>query len=219
MMIVRTVLVELSAIPGVAYRQKLSSGTGLVVMRYGTAQPGLATLSRTSGDPVPASNANLELYPINAFREAFALASGLPFFRRGKVQLIEQATSCEPETTSAIEDASLVDFSIVDSPEYQSILDAYASQKGELSFHLLNKDLIQFASSSKVMAEMIASNATIEDLRNHAARAKFETLTGNTRLTDAQLNGIVELLDEISPRSAFREFEDELRRMLGEAKG
>ncbi len=218
-MIVRTMLVELSTIPGVAYRQKLLSGTGLVVMRYGTTQPGLATLSRTSGDPVPASNANLDLYPINAFREAFALTSGLPFSRRGKVQLIELASPPKPDTTSAIEDAPLVDFSIVDSPEYQAVLDAYTSQKGELSFHLLNKDFIQFASSSKTMAEMIASNATIEDLRNHAVRAKFETLTGNTRLTDTQLNGIVELLDEISPRSAFREFEDELRRMLSQAKG
>lgn len=218
MMIVRTMLVELSVVPGVAYRQKLFSGTGLVVMRYGTAQPGLATISRTSGDPVPATKTNLDLYPINAFREALALTSGLPFSRRGRVvRLVEQPLPPEPDTAG--DDAPSVDFSIVDSPEYQAVLDAYTSQKGELSFQLLNKDFIQFASSSKIMAEMIASNASIEDLRNHAVRAKFETLTGNTRLTDAQLNSIVELLDEISPRSALRAFEDELRRMLGQAKG
>ncbi len=211
-------LVELSAIPGVAYRQKLFSGTGLVVMRYGTAQPGLATISRTSGDPVPAANANHDLYPIQAFREALALTNGLPFSRRGRVvRLIEQPFP--PEHDTASEDAPFVDFSIVDSPEYQAILDAYTSQKGELSFQLLTKDFIRFASSSKIMAEMIARNASIEDLRNHAVRAKFETLTGNTRLTDAQLNGIVELLDDISPRSVFNEFESELRKMLGQAKG
>jgi hypothetical protein len=54
---IRTKIVELETIEAVAYRQKLRGGkSGVVVMRYDTAQPGLATFSRSTGDPVPAAS-------------------------------------------------------------------------------------------------------------------------------------------------------------------
>ena len=215
-MIVITKLVELSTLAAVAYRQKLFDGSGVVILRYGTPQPGLASISRTTGEPVPAANTNLETYPVDAFREALELTRGLPYSRRGKVRLLEDS-SADAGANESLE-SSDEDLSVVDSAEYQSIVDAYTTHKGELSYSLMNKDFIQFATSSKVVADMISSMATLEDIREHVMKAKFETLTGNSRLTSHQVKSIVGLLDDVSPKSAFRDFEDELRKMLSQAK-
>jgi hypothetical protein len=215
-MIVRTKLVELSSLAGVAYRQKLKDGPGVVILRYDTAQPGLASISRNTGEPVPAPNINLEQYPLEAFREALELTGGMPYSRRGKVQLSgEPPAETAPNTD---EEPSVEDFAVVDSAEYQAIVDAYTNKKGELSYDLLNKDFIQFAKSSKIVADMVADQASLDDLRNHIIKVKFGTLTGNPDLAPAQMSRIVEMLDEVSPRSVFRELNDELKKMLSQAK-
>jgi hypothetical protein len=215
-MIIRTKLVELSMLAGVAYRQKLKDGPGVVILRYDTQQPGLASISRKTGEPIPAANTNLETYPLEAFREALELTGGMPYSRRGKVQL-----SGEPPAENApdaVEEASTEDFAVVDSAEYQTIVDAYTNKKGELSYDLLNKDFIQFAKSSKIVADMVANQVSLDDLRDYIIKVKFETLTGNPNLTPVQVSRIVEVLDEVSPRSLFRELNDELKKMLSQAK-
>jgi hypothetical protein len=212
-MIIRTKLVELTSLAAVAYRQKLIDGPGIVILRYDTAQPGFASISRKTGEPVPAPNTNLELYPLEAFQEALEVTGGMPYSRRGKVKLSGEA----PEETP--EEAQSEDFAAVDSAEYQAVVDAYTNKKGELSYDLLNKDFIQFAKSSKVVADMVANQASLEEIRDRIIKVKLETLTGNPNLTPAQMNRMVELLDEVSPRSVFRELNDELRKMLSQAKG
>ncbi|MBW4659608.1 MAG: hypothetical protein KME15_13110 [Drouetiella hepatica Uher 2000/2452] len=212
---IRTKLVELSTLTAVAYRQKLMDGPGIVILRYDTAQSGFASISRKTGEPVPASNTSLDVYPLEAFREALELTGGMPYSRRGKVRL-----SGEPpaETAPAVEEPLTEDFAIVDSAEYLAIVNAYTNKKGELSYDLLNKDFIQFAKSSKVIADMVANQASMDDLRNQIIKVKLETLTGNPSLTSDQMNRIVEMLDEVSPRSVFRELNDELKKMLSQAK-
>lgn len=216
-MIVRTKLVELSTIAAVAYRQKLKDGPGLAILRYDTAQPGFASISRKTGEPVPAPNTNLELYPLEAFSEALELTGGMPYSRRGKVKLSGELPT---ETASDAADDSLTeDFAVVDGAEYQAIVDAYTNKKGYLSYDLLNKDFIQFAKSSKIVADKVANQISLEDLRDYIIKVKFETLTGNPNLTQAQMSRIVEALDEVSPRFVFRELDDELKKMLSQAKG
>jgi hypothetical protein len=67
----------------------------------------------------------------------------------------------------------------------------------------MNKDFIQFARSSKVAWEMLSSNASLNELRDQVIKAKSETLSGNTRLTSAQIGFITDLLDEVRPKSFF----------------
>ena len=67
----------------------------------------------------------------------------------------------------------------------------------------MNKDFIQFERSSKVAWEMLSSNASLNELRDQVIKAKSETLSGNTRLTSAQIGFITDLLDEVSPKSFF----------------
>jgi hypothetical protein len=91
---------------------------------------------------------------------------------------------------------------------------AYTNKKGELSYELLNKALIQAAHSNPFVASMVAAKASLEEIRDHVVKANFEAVTGNRSLSQAEVNRIVELLDEVSPRSVLREFNDDLRKRL-----
>ena len=109
---IRTKIVELSTIEAVAYRQKLRGGhSGIFIMRYDTAQPGLATLNRNTGEPDPSDNTNLEIFPLEAFKEALELTSGMPYSRRGRIRL-----SGEKEEVSAQEETE-EELATVDSAE------------------------------------------------------------------------------------------------------
>ncbi|MBQ4384173.1 MAG: hypothetical protein II795_06805, partial [Firmicutes bacterium] len=65
---IRTNVVTLSVIDAIAYRRKLpSGGSGIVIIREGAEQPGIATISKTSGEAIPAANSPGKLYPQKAF--------------------------------------------------------------------------------------------------------------------------------------------------------
>lgn len=206
---IRTMMVELSTIEAAAYRQKLRGGhSGIVIMRFDTEQPGLATVDRKSGEPNPSHNTDLKLFPLEAFKEALELTSGVPYSRRGKIKL-----SGEKEDASTQEE-SAEELATVDSAEYEAIVKTYTNRKGELSYELINKDFIQFAKSSKTVSNMIANHASVDDIRDHVVKVKLESITGNRNLTVAQTQRIVEMLDEVSPRHVFKELNDEIRKML-----
>jgi len=211
-MVIRTVLVELSTLGAVAFRQKMPDGhSGVVILRYDTPQPGLALLNRHSGEPDIAANTPHDLFPLEAFQEALALTSGMPYSRRGRVKL--QATEAEPlaEEAAAGED----DLATVSSADYAAVVKAYTNRKGELSYDLLNKALIQAAHGNPYVAEMKARGATLEEIRDHVVKANFEAITGNRSLTQAEVNRIVAMLDAVSPRSVLREFNEDLRHHVG----
>ena len=88
---IRTNVVELTVIPAIAYRQKLPSGdVGITILSYGVAQPGLATISKTSGDAILSANTPKGLYPTEAFQEAITLTNGMPYRRQKSVQVKEE---------------------------------------------------------------------------------------------------------------------------------
>jgi hypothetical protein len=206
--VIRTKIVELSTIEAAAYRQKLRDGkSGIVILRYDTPQPGLASVNRRTGTPEPSANTNLEMFPIEAFQEAIELTSGMPYSRRGSVKLSGNKEAADTEESPE-------ELATVDSAEYEAIVKAYTNKKGELSYELLNKDFIQFAKSSKIVADMVANQASMDEIRDHVVKVKLESLTGNRDLTVAQTKRIVEMLDEVSPRYVFRELNDEIIRML-----
>lgn len=208
---IRTKIVELSTIEAAAYRQKLRDGkSGIVILRYDTSQPGLASVNRRTGTPEPSANTNLETFPVAAFQEAIELTSGMPYSRRGAVKL-----SGDQEAVDSDEELP-EELATVNSAEYEAIVKAYTNKKGELSYQLLNKDFIQFAKSSKIVADMVANRASVDEIRDYVIKVKLETLTGNRELTQAQTKRIVEMLDEVSPRYVFRELNDEIIRMLSQ---
>ncbi len=206
---IRTDIVALTTLQAIAYRLKLTSGgAGIVIMRSDFAQPGIASISKTSGDPIPTANTPADKYPREAFQEAIALTSGMPYSKRGTPpQQAAVPAADEPEETQALE-------VLIDSTEYQKIVDAYTDKNGKLSYALLNKDMIKFAHSSSRVRLMIEKKSSLEDIRLYAVGTKFRHITGNSHLSDDQVQKMIGLLDEVSPKGVLTEFTEELRRSL-----
>ena len=216
---IRSDVVSLTVINGVAYRQKLpAGGSGIVILRADAAQPGIASISKTSGEAIPAANTPKDLYPKEAFQEAIALTARLPYKKRGNVQLKGQSVAEEPAAEAPVSAEQAAEEAVVDSAEYQKIVDKYTDKDGKLSYALLNKDMIKFAHSSSVVRKMVADGESVEAIQLYAAGAKFRSITGNSSLSDAQVQKMIELLDEVSPKGVFKEFNDEIRKMLKASK-
>ncbi len=211
MFMIRTDTVNLTVISAVAFRQKLTAGgSGVTVLRYDTKQPGIASISKTSGDAIPAANTPVDLYPMEAFKEAIALTAGMPYSKRGGVRLEKKAVvEAAPQEAEEI----TVDDPVIDSAEYQKLVAKYTDQAGKLSYELLNRDLIKFTHSSKTARSMIEEGASTKKVRTYVVTTKFRTATGNKNLTEEQAMKMAELLDEVSPKSVFKQLDAELRRM------
>ena len=82
---IRTNSVKLTSLPSaIAYRRKGASGdAAIVIVRADEPQPGIATISKTSGEPILAANTPAA-YPAEAFAEAIALTAGMPYRKLGK---------------------------------------------------------------------------------------------------------------------------------------
>ena len=207
---IRTSIVELSVIEGFAYRRKLpSGGSGIVIIRKGVDQPGIASISKTSGEAIPASNTPKKKYPQEAFQEAMALTSGLPYRKLGSVTLTEEKIVEEP-----VPAAEKAEESVVDSAEYQKVVEKYLDKDGKLSYALINKDMIRFANSSGIVRRMETEGRSLEDIRLYVVGTKLRNITGNKKLTDEQVLKMIELLDEVSPKGVLREFNEEILRGL-----
>lgn len=95
---IRTDVVQLTVIPAVAYRQKLyAGGSGIVIVRDGGVQPGIASISNTSGEAILTANTPAGLYPPEAFQEAMRLTAGLPYRKQGAVRYEDGAVKIVKE--------------------------------------------------------------------------------------------------------------------------
>lgn len=208
---IRTRIVELSSAEGVAYRRRLRGGqVAVVILPYAGGQPGNAILNRGTGAADPAASS--APFTPETWAEAVDETRGLPFTARGAVRVSADMAGFGLPDPDGQDDETEV--ATVCSDEYQAIVAAYTDKRGQLSYALLNKDFIQFLKSNRHVAKLAADGAGLEAIRAHVVRAKLEWLTGNRDLTDAQIARIVEMLDEVSPKSVFRELDSEIRRML-----
>jgi len=213
---IRTDLVKLTVISAVAFRHKLASGgSGITILKQGAKQPGIASISKTSGEPVLSANTREDYYPEEAFREAMELTAGMPYSKRGDVNPNQKvASDAKPEKAEEITGEEI----IIDSAEYQKIVDKYTDKDGKLSYELLNRDLIKFAHSSSTVRGMIEEGEPAKKIRTYIVTSKFRTVTGNKNLTEDQAMKMAELLDEVSPKSVFKELDAELRQMSSKSK-
>jgi hypothetical protein len=210
---IRTKIVELNVIEGIAYRQKLKGGkTGLVVMKFGLNQPGMAILDRSTGRPVLPSNAPKAI-PHEAYLEAKNLTDGMTYARHHKFAMLGGSMK-KVENEEFLNEEPEAELEVVCSSDYQKIIDQFKDKRGDFSYLLLNRDFVKFAKSSSIVAKMVQSKASVEDIRKHVVRARFETITGNSKLSDGQIDQIVQLLDEVQPRGVFKKLNDEIRKML-----
>jgi len=216
MNIIRSRAEELSVIPAVAYKQKLASGGAGIKIIRNDGETAVCTIDKRTGDMIPYGSFSEALFPMEAFDEAFELTNGLPYSARGKIRLLilEEA---QPDDVAEDAPAEQVDMTL--SPEYTAIIERYSDEKGKLNYTLMNKDFIQFAARSKVVQGLVgagASNDAIleEIVKNRAAEI---SLTKN-HLDNQSIKLLIETLDEIDPRSAFKELKAHINRMLSKNK-
>ena len=213
MNIIRTKAVELTTIPAVAYKQKLASGgSGVKIMRMDCDKSAVYTIDKRTGEAVPYGAVEEELFPDEAFDEAIELTSGLPYSARGKIKItvLEQKQEDDVE-----EDAPEDQIDMTMSEEYAAIVERYSDEKGKLNYQLMNKDFIQFASKSKVVKEMAANKATQEEILLFVIKSRATFISGKKEsLDDESVKLLIETLDEIDPRSAFKELKAYLKRVL-----
>ena len=215
--IIRTPAVELTAIPAIAYKQKLSAGgAGVKIFRLDTDAVTVVTIDRRTGEGIPRGKLDDQLFPEEAISEAISLTSGMAYSARGKIKITVQTETKEPDDVDETE-AEKID--MVGSAEYIAIIDRYSDEKGKLNYPLMNKDFIQFASKSKIVNEMIGNKVSTEELLRYILKNRAGFIAGTKEsLSDAQTDALLETLDEIDPRSAFKELAQHLKRMLARTK-
>ena len=213
---IRTDTVELTVIPAVAFRQKLpSGGSGVTVLRYDAEQPGIASISKSSGKAIRAKNTPKDLYPSEAFNEAIELTRGMPYRKRGGVRLSEKKViDTEPEVAAEVPEVEV----ILDSADYQRIVRNYTDKNGKLSYILLNRDLINLAHRSSKVRTMLAEGAKLDSIRDYIVLTRFISVTENHNLSQEQAAKAAELLDEVSPQSVFKTLNEELKKMASAQK-
>ena len=216
MNIIRTTALELTAVPAIAYKQKLASGgAGIKLFRLDQDAAAVFTIDRRSGEARPFGPYDDALFPDEAIDEALELTRGLPYTARGKLNVTVFEQPQEGEDVAETE-AEKID--MVGSAEYKALLERYTNEKGKLNYPLMNKDFIQFAGKSKVVASMAADKAPVEDILLFVVKSRTALIAGKKdSLNDAEAAALIETLDEIDPRSAFKELTAYIKRLL--AKG
>ncbi|MCL2351262.1 MAG: hypothetical protein FWC55_01890 [Firmicutes bacterium] len=214
---VRTKSVELSSIPAIAYKQKLpSGGAGIRIIRLDRAAEAVAALDRRTGDAVPSGKADGALFPAEAFEEAVELTAGLPYAARRGINISVRAEAePEPEPAPAPESAGAPGRDMSESDEYKAIAERYCDENGKMNYALMNKDFIRFAARSKTVADMVAERALTDDIVIFVVRSRAAHIAGkNDSLGPAETAALIETLDELDPRSVFKELKRYINRLL-----
>jgi len=212
MNIIRTAAVELSSIPAIAYKMKLSSGgAGIKLFRLDNEATAVFTIDRRSGEGVAYGPTDDSLFPAEAVDEAIELAEGLPYSARSKFNVPKIVAEPEKED---VESTASEGVDMVGSDEYKAIVDRYDDENGRLNYRVMNKEFIQFASKSKTVSDMVVSGASVDEILVFIVKSRAVFFSGKKEsLSYDQVEMLIETLDEMAPRSAFKELNDYLRKM------
>lgn len=220
MNIIRTTAVELSTIPAIAYKQKLASGgSGIKILRMDVDKYAVCTIDKRTGEARDYGKVDETYFPMEAFDEAIELTIGLPYSSRGKIKL-SVFESAEPEDVKELEDNVDTDEEVDIEEEYNAIVNRYVDEKGKINYQLMNKDFIQFAAKSKVVSEMVNNRSLPEDILIFIIKNRASFIANKKdSLEDNAVKVLIETLDEIDPRSAFKELKLYINRLLAKNSG
>jgi len=216
MNIIRTTAVELTVIPAIAYKQKLSAGgAGIKMQRLDKDAYAVFTIDKRTGDWKSYGKYDETLFTYDAVEEALELTLGLPYTSRGKLKITLFDAADTTQDAEDVEESEVEKVDMVNSDEYQAIIDRYNNEKGKINYKLMNKDFMQFANKSKAFAAMITDKAAVEDVLIFVVKSRATVLSGKKdSLSDKETAALIETLDEIDPRSAFKELTAYIKRAL-----
>ena len=206
MNIIRTPMVELTKIPAMAYKFKMSSGgAGLKIIYEGTDNTESFVINRR-GELVATRAENAVS---DAALEAFELTRGLPYSARGKVKAVFVADADEDE---AVEDTP--EYNMVESGEYKAWVTAYTGDDFKMNYAKLNKDLIQFAARNKTVSQMVAEKEPRDAILRRIIQIQTSNLTKDKEyMTPEMTDALIDTLEELDVRSAFKEVKLHIQKM------
>ncbi|MCL2071756.1 MAG: hypothetical protein FWH07_05935 [Oscillospiraceae bacterium] len=208
--IIRTKAVELSVIPAIAYKQKIQEGSAIKILRLDENVSAVCTIDKRTGEPVAYGKADAALFPAEAFDEAIELTCGAPYNARGNISI--DVSKYEPTAEEVLPDEKI---DMVDSDEYGAIIERYTDEKGRMNYALMNKDFMQFAAKSKVVTQMLSDKAEVDDILLFIVKSRATFIAGKKQsLEDKEVAALIETLDEIDPRSAFKELKAWVKKQL-----
>jgi len=218
MNIIRTKAVELTSIPAIAYKQKLSAGgAGVKILRMDMDAAAVATIDKRSNDWTPYGKIDSNLFPKEAIDEAIELTMGLPYSSRGKIKVTPTETKTEEEVIT--EEATFEQVDMTTSDEYKALINYYSDTNGRLNYATMNKDFIQFAAKSKGVGDLMAAKASRDEILNFVIKSRVANLAKQKEsLDDRSTELLIETLDEINPRSAFKELKAYISRLSTKQK-
>ena len=104
---------------------------------------------------------------------------------------------------------------MVNSDEYKAIVERYSDEKDKLNYTLMNKDFIKFASKSKTVEDMVKNSALTEEILLFIIKSRATFIANKKEsLDDKEVIALIETLDEINTRSAFKELKNHINKML-----
>jgi hypothetical protein len=215
MNIIRTKAVEINTIPAIAYKIKLASGgSGLKLHRTDQEITAFAVIDKRTGNALPDGRVDAGLFPEAAFEEALEELAGLPFSGRGKVRIvISEEAEAEEIAESAPEPA--LEIQMLNSDEYNAIVERYSDEHGKMNYALMNKQFMQFANASKTVADMCGKGAKQEEILLFIIQNRAAHLAGKREnLPEAQAKALLDAIDELDPRSAFKELKLFIRKKM-----
>jgi hypothetical protein len=213
--LIRTRAVELITIPAIAYKMKLrAGGSGVRIMRLDKDAVAAYTVDRRTGESKPFGKVDTGLFPIESIDEAIELTVGMPYSARGNIKPDISKYEIPKEEVLSDEENDMVG-----SDEYNAIVERYSDEKGKMNYALMNKDFIQFAAKSKVVAEMVARKAKVDEILLIVVKSRAALIANKKKsLEDKQVLALIETLDEIDPRSAFKELKEHIKKLLARKK-
>jgi len=217
MNVIRSTAIELLTIPAIAYKQKLKSGgCGLRILRLDQNAVGVFTINKRDGEAVPYGVIDEKLFPQTAVDEALEMVNGLPYSSRGKI-CVSAFSDLKEDDEVTEEETDAID--MVDSDEYTAIIDRYSDEAGKMNYQLMNKDFIQFAAKSSTVSKMVGEKAAESEILVHVIKNRAGFLANKKEsLPDDEVKALIETLEEIDTRGAFKELKAHIRRLLARRK-
>jgi len=220
MNIIRSKVVELSVIPAIAYKIKLKSGgNGIKFHRTDRNDSAFAEIDKRSGEAKLDERACIEIFPMDALDEAVELLIGLPYSARGKVNIsvcetIEEGEIKVPDDEAPGTHADSA-ANVVDSDEFIAIVGMYSDVSGKMNYQLMNKQFIQFAARNKTVTELVGKRASVDEIILHVIKNRAAFLAGKRdHLPDDEALALIDAIEDIDPRSAFKDLKLHIRKML-----
>jgi len=214
---IRTEIVKLNRIVGLAYKQKLvAGGAGLTIITPNDRA--VFTINKRDGSTVPYGTVDAALFTSAIVEEALELTRGLSFKRLGKVTKVYDDSHCD-ETSAQLEaDDDKPSIDVVESKEYEGFTMEYTDKNGKFSYQLMNRDLMKFADSSSVVNAMIADADDDDAIMRYIVRSKAVNLARSKEMDDGFLTAFIDTFDSMNTRSAFKELKAHIRTKKGKAK-